>query len=414
MIDKYKRKLVLISVTVMFIVLSSIVVGTNIANAITVRQNADIVVDILLQNNGEFPDFGKQGIVIGENEYGDIYLNPEIPFSARYFTISVDNNGNIINLNCDKVTIDESLAKEKYQAVKGKNDTHGFIENYRYGFTTKEDLTFYVFLDKTEEVQNNKLFLFYSIMFLIFGTVLVLILIVIFTDVILTPVEASYLKQKQFITDAGHELKTPLAVISANTELIEMEMGENEYTSEIKEQVSNLNELTKNLILLSKLDEGTYNKNFTQFNLSECVFDSAKKMTALCQTKGKKFNLQIDENVHFIGSEENIKRMILLLLDNAIKYSKSEEITLKMTKESKKVVISTINKCDFKQGNYNQLFERFYRHDKSRNKQTGGSGIGLSVVNSIANMHDGSVSAICDENGFLTIKIILNSIKNTN
>ena len=128
----------------------------------------------------------------------------------------------------------------------------------------------------------------------------------------------------------------------------------------------------------------------------------------------KKFNLQIDENIHFIGSEENIKRMILLLLDNAIKYSKSEEITLKMTKESKKVVISTINKCDFEQGNYNQLFERFYRHDKSRNKQTGGSGIGLSVVHSIANMHDGSVSAICDENGFLTIKIILNSIKNIN
>ncbi len=414
MIDKYKRKLVLLSITVIFTVLLSIVVGTNIANSITVSQNADVIVNILLQNNGEFPESDAQGIVIGKNENGNLYLNPEIPFSSRYFTVTLDNNGNVININCDRVVIDEEIANEKYQEIKDKKKAHGFIDNYRFGSAVIEDGKLYVFLDTTEEIENNKIYLFYSVMFLIFGTILVLILIVIFSDVILTPVEASYLKQKQFITDAGHELKTPLAVINANTELIEMELGENEYTAEIKEQVSNLNELTKNLILLSKLDEGAYNKNLVQFNLTECVLDSVKKMTALCQTKGKVFNLQVDKNVQYLGSEENIKRMLLLLLDNAIKYSKSEEIIVKMAKESKKVVISTTNKCDFEQGNYNQLFERFYRHDKSRNKQTGGSGIGLSVVHSIANMHEGNATAICDENGFLTIKITLNLIKRAN
>ena len=248
-------------------------------------------------------------------------------------------------------------------------------------------------------------------MFLIFGSLLVFILIVIFTEVILTPVEQSYLKQKQFITDAGHELKTPLTVINANAELMEMENGECEYTTEIKEQVSHLSELTKNLILLSKLDEGRFANNFVKFNLSSSVLECVKKVSAVAQTNKKQIKLEIDENLEYFGSEENIKRMILLLLDNAIKYSKSEDIVLKVNKENRKVIISTINKCDFEKGSYNQLFERFYRHDKSRNKQTGGNGIGLSVVQSIANMHEGNAFASCDENGFLTIKITLGIIK---
>lgn len=412
MIEKYKRRLIFITMGVIMSVLSLILFGVNLANAIKLDQTSDIIINILLDNNGKFPTMGEQGIVIGQSEEGDIILNPEVPHSSRYFTIETNVEGEIISVNCERVvSVNEEQAKLLFLDVKdGKSK--GFAGNYRYGKKTSSNGEFYVFLDRATEIENVNVFLFFSVMFLIVGTLLMALIIVILTEFALKPVEESYVRQKQFITDAGHELKTPLAVISANTEILEMEYGESEYLQEIKTQIEKLNELTKNLVLLSKMDEGPATQNFIKFNLTACVEECYKNVNTLAKSYDRKIALKLISDYQYLGSEENIRRMITLLLENAIKYSKSKHITLRMKEEGKNIVISTVNKSEFEKGNYNQLFERFYRPDKSRNKETGGSGIGLSVVQSIAEIHNGSASANCDLNGYLTIKVALHNADN--
>ena len=118
MIDRYKRKLVLVSVTVIFVVIATIIAGINVSNSIKISNNADIIVNILLENDGKFPENASE-LVIGKNEEGDIYLNPEVPFSSRYFTVEVDNQGNVMAINCDNVVaINEQTAVEKYEKIK--------------------------------------------------------------------------------------------------------------------------------------------------------------------------------------------------------------------------------------------------------------------------------------------------------
>ena len=220
------------------------------------------------------------------------------------------------------------------------------------------------------------------------------ILVYIFSGQAVAPVVESLDKQKRFITDAGHELKTPLAVISANVDVLELESGKSEWTSSIKNQTKRMNDLVKNLLTLSRMDEEVINVVYTDTDISNVIKETASSFEAIATSKGKNYRMDIEEGIHITGDKNALTQLTSLLIDNAMKYSSEKGIINVSLSKNKNIVFEVSNTCDFiPEGNLDRLFDRFYRADSSRSRDTGGYGIGLSVARAIASSHGGTIEA---------------------
>ena len=241
------------------------------------------------------------------------------------------------------------------------------------------------------------------------GLAAVFVLVVIFSRMVFRPVEESIQKQKRFITDASHELKTPLTIIDANTEVMEMESGESQWTKSTRKQIQRLSGLVQQLVTLSRLDEEKGPEEKCEFNLSEAVSECVQPYESLAQTREKNLTLNIEEDITYTGDERSIRQLAGILMDNAVKYSSENgNITLTLKKKGKKIFLEVYNDADdLPQGKLDVLFERFYRLDSSRNSGTGGSGIGLSVAKAIVQAHKGKITAENKNGRGLTITVIL-------
>lgn len=239
------------------------------------------------------------------------------------------------------------------------------------------------------------------------GGTMVVVLVVIFSRLVFRPIAESYQKQKQFITDASHEIKTPLTIIDANVEVIEMMSGENKWTKSTKNQVKRLASLAGQLITLSKMDEGDGAADKMKFSMTDAVIDTTSSFESVAETKGRKLVCDIEENLYFVGEEKRIREMFGIFLDNAVKYStEGSEIHVSLERKGRKIIYQISNETDLiAKGNQDVLFERFYRSDASRNSATGGSGIGLSVAKAVAEAHHGKLTAESKDGKSLTITL---------
>jgi signal transduction histidine kinase len=276
-----------------------------------------------------------------------------------------------------------------------------------------DDESMIIFLDCRQDLENFKTFALTSVAVSLLGLLAVFILVMIFSKIVFRPVEKNYEKQKQFITDASHEIKTPLTIIDANTEVLEMESGENQWTKSTRNQIKRLSSLTYQLVTLSKLDEETGRMLKSEFSMSDVVADSIEPFQALARTENKKLNISIDENINYVGEEGAIRQLVSILMDNAIKYSAKEgDIRLSLKRKGKKIYLEIWNQAEnIPVGNMDILFERFYRMDASRNSETGGSGIGLALAKSIVTSHRGKITAFSDDGKSLRITIEFTSPK---
>lgn len=243
------------------------------------------------------------------------------------------------------------------------------------------------------------------------GGTMVVVLVVIFSRLVFRPIAESYQKQKQFITDASHEIKTPLTIIDANVEVIEMMSGENKWTKSTKNQVKRLASLAGQLITLSKMDEGDGAADKMKFSMTDAVIDTTSSFESVAETKGRKLVCDIEENLYFVGEEKRIREMFGIFLDNAVKYStEGSEIHVSLERKGRKIIYQISNEADLiAKGNQDVLFERFYRSDASRNSATGGSGIGLSVAKAVAEAHHGKLTAESKDGKSLTITLTVGS-----
>lgn len=275
-------------------------------------------------------------------------------------------------LKRNNYAVDANTAKAYASDVLKVDREKGFKNNYKYlKFTTADEKTMIIFIDCTRDLNTFHKFLNTSIVISTIGIVVVLILVVVFSLVITRPVVESY--QKQFITDASHELKTPLTIINDSCEILEYSDGESEWTKNIKDQVTRLTELTNKLVFLSKMDEGNNKLVVTEFSLSEIIEDVTKQYISVFTTNNKKYSFDITPNVTYKGDMKLIKEMMELLLDNAVKYSDdlgNINVKIYTNGKNKKIIISNTTKEKLT-GNLNNLFERFYRPDNSRNSTTG-------------------------------------------
>ena len=341
-------------------------------------------------------DENKDGEKEDEDDKFYQYMSPETPFELRYFSVKLDTVGGVLAIDTSKIAAVDTLKAEKYaREIFEENKDKGFLDSYKYMVGTTEDGNLiYVFLDADRELKSYRSFLISSLVITVLGILAVFTLVVLLSETALRPIIESYEKQKRFITDAGHEMKTPLTVISANAEIIELENGESQWVTGIKSQVAKLASLTEKLVILSKMEEGA-KLEMNEFSLSEAFFDTCEQYRSMAMSKNINFELSIAENVEMIGNENEIRRCITLLLDNAFRYTNEGGfIAVKVQSLLNGTEMKFTNSTNgVEKGSLDNWFDRFYRRDLSRNSDTGGSGIGLSVVKAIVLAHGGSVRA---------------------
>lgn len=442
MIKTLRRKFIAIAMGSMAAVLLLLVGGMNLMNYRSILSDTDMRLDILAENNGrfpvpadevkpsdtKFPDMTSDAAAASEGLYtppakpdnpffhNRRELSLEAPYDTRFFTVVIKDDGTVISVDTGKIAaVSTSEAGEYAKSLIAGNKALGFQNNYRYrairiSGTNGENNTMYIFLDCERELNSFKNFLFSSIGVSVLGMLLVFILVVFFSKLLVKPVAESYDKQKRFITDASHELKTPLTIIDANTEVLEMETGENEWTQSIHNQVKRLSSLTQKLVFLSRMDEGNTNTmTMLDFPLSDAIEETALPFVTVASTNNKTLTLKVTPNLTMYGDEALIRQLVSLLLDNAIKYStEKSEIILTLKGSGKGKILTVRNAVDnISVGKQDNLFDRFYRTDSSRNSSTGGFGIGLSVAKAIVLSHKGNISAKSDDGKSVIFTVVL-------
>jgi len=406
MIRKLKAKFVLLAMIAVLILLACIVTGMNIINYRTVLREADMTLSLLSGNNGNFPEF-KDGVP----HRWPAFLHVEAPYASRYFSVVLDNQGNILRTDTLRIkAVDgESAAdygKKAYAAGKEK----AFLDDYRFLRTSEDAFTRIIFLDCGRQLYTYRQFLLSSIIMSAAGYLAFFGVILFFSGKILKPVTESYEKQKRFITDAGHEIKTPLAIIKADADVLEMEFGQNEWLDGIQDQVLRLSGLTADLVYLSRMEEAETNVPMIEFPFSDVISETVMSFQALAQTQNKSFQWQIPPMISYTGNEKAIRQLVNILLDNAIKYAPEQgQIRMDVRKSGRNISMTVYNTTTqpVTQEQLNHLFERFYRTDASRSSQSGGYGIGLSVAQAITAAHSGRISASAPDGQSLEISVQL-------
>ena len=394
MIRRLRIQFIVLAMLSLLLLLAVIVTGMNLLNYRSVISDADEVLSIISQNRGVFPNMdGGQG-PFGRHPHG---MSPELPYESRYFSVLLADDGTVIRVDTGRIaSVDESQAVADAKAVADSDNEKGFFEQFRYIKTNDGQGTLITFLDCGRKLDAYHNFLLISIVMASAGFFIVFFVIVFFSGKFIQPIAESYEKQKRFITDAGHEIKTPLTIINANTDLLEMDIGENEYVDEIRQQAKRLTGLTNDLVSLARMEESDRTMPMIEFPLSEVVQDAAASFKAPAQAQNKQFNCNIKPMLSMNGNEEAISRLVLLLLDNALKYSpEGGVISLDLARQGKHLLLSVCNTVaeEINSEQLSHVFDRFYRSDPSRNSQTGGHGIGLSIAKAIVTAHGGKITA---------------------
>ena len=406
MIKKLKIKFVILSMSSLFVLLSVVIIGMNIISYSSIVNEVDDILSILSKNKGLFPNFG-----MGKDRGLPPHMSPELPYESRYFSVVFDVYGNLIQTNTSRIaSVDTSTAVEYAKTALKSSKEHGFLNNFRYAKNFEGGFVRITFLDCGRKLDAFKIFLFAGIIMASAGFFIVFFVILFFSGKFIRPIAESYEKQKRFITDAGHEIKTPLTIIGANAELLEMAIGENECLNDIRQQIKHLTNLTNDLVYLAKMEESENSLQMIEFPLSDTVYETAVSFKAPAQTGDKQLELNIEPLLCIKGDNKAIEQLVYIILDNAFKYSpKGGIIRINLYKQNKGIYLNVSNtvKTELTNENLRHIFDRFYRTDQSRNSETGGHGIGLSMAKAIVTAHGGKIQALTNEDGSFCINVFL-------
>lgn len=423
MIKKLRIKFIAASMLSLALVLLVILGGINAMSYRKTVSDADAILSILASNQGMFPqrmppaeDGGSRKEPLENNTMDDgIFrkhnFSDETPYESRFYSVLLDETGHVRSIDTGKIAaVDEATAAEYAQEVWRSGKESGFWEDYRFHRSTEADGIRVIFLDCGRSLSSFRTVLLASISISLLGLLAVLMLLMLFSRRIVTPVAESYEKQRRFITDAGHEIKTPLTIIGADADLLELECGENEWLSDIKRQVTRLTGLTNDLVYLSRMDEERPQLQRIEFPLSDVTEEVVQSFQGPAKAQNKALFMDIQPLLSFAGDEKAIRQLVSILLDNAVKYSpEGGTISVHLEKEGRtlKLTVSNTTAQPVEKDKLNLLFDRFYRMDQSRNSSTGGYGLGMSIAHSIVAVHKGKIRADSPAENVLTVLVTL-------
>ena len=412
MIYRLQKKFILIC-TVSVLTVIALVFGVILAlNISSMNKNMDMLADRVSEGGGRFPGSMEEkpqpDKMPPPNAQNFEFITPETPFSTRHFSVFFDKNGEVEKTHTESIyAVTEDIAIEYAEKVLDGKDARGWIDNYRYKIFATDMGMGVVFVDGS--MSRSSLMQSMTIAgFVLLGcAALVLILIFLLSKKAVKPIAESYEKQKQFITDANHELKTPLTLILANLDIAEAELGKNEWLDDIRAEGHRMTELVNQLVALSRMDEEGQPLNISEVALGELVADTVSEFEPLANEREKHLAASVDKEITCFGDEALLHRLVGILMDNAIKYcDQSGDISVTLHR-GRRIVLTVENTYTaVGELELNRLFDRFYRADKAR-KFTGGYGVGLSMAKAIVEKHKGEITAYKKDATHIGFKVIL-------
>lgn len=325
-------------------------------------------------------------------KYSDL---PEFKLST-FYSVAISYTGKILAIHNqeNEVYTDkelEALALELWQ----ENRTAGIKENLVYQLTDKGGYVLIAFMDNTIIHENMMTFFRYTLIFGFLAIIVLFFLACYLAKKIMEPIEESYQKQKQFISDAGHELKTPIAVISANAELLERAFGENQWLANIQYENERMGMLVGQLLQLARTENVA--PQMEEIDLSRLVNGEALPFESVAFEKGMLLEAAIETDLHLLGNSGQLKQLISILLDNAIRHgAEGGTVQLILRREHGAARLSVINKGkEIPLEQRALLFERFYRMDTARNGEEKHYGLGLAIAKAIVTAHQGEIKIEC-------------------
>lgn len=398
MIGKLRKKFILLATSALVLVLLIAMLSVNLIHYHQNVRQTDELLDILIDTDGAFPMMESEDAKTLEK----LFITPETP----YFAVVLNSRGEVSNMEISRVAaINTSTAVAYAKKISDSDTDCGYEKNYRYKVRRSSEETRIVFLDCTKIIASVKWMLAVSGVVALLVAGVFFFLISALSHRIVHPIAESYIKQRQFITDAGHEIKTPISIINADIDVLEMEIGKNDWLRDIKKQAARLTSLTKDLIYLSKMEEDRPGLQKTDCLFSDLTEDVARSFQSLAKAQNKAFHIDIQPMLAVRGDAKALAELVTILLDNALKYSSENgEITLHLALKNHMAVLSVSNFVDqISETTLRHMFDRFYRGDQSRNSESGGYGIGLSIAQAIVHSHKGEIRAAAQSPDLITI-----------
>lgn len=338
--------------------------------------------------------------------------NGEIPpatiDSIEYFVLMADTSGQLLDI-FNQDDMDTSLAQRYINSILNDGAITGMIGSLQFYTAQKENGTVMVFTDKTSEIEMLDSLIKTTLLIGSLSFVCLSILVMFLSRKSIEPVKQAFEKQKQFVSDASHELKTPLTIISANADVLAGEIGENKWLTYIQSQTERMSLLVNDLLNLTRLENNSSDMTFSEFNLSQAVMSSALPFECQAFESGKTLEVDVEEGLMLTASERHIKQLIAIFIDNAVKHSNENGlIKVSLAKQGDKKIFSVYNTgSKVRNDEKDRLFERFYRSDDSRSRNTGGYGLGLAIAKSIIDYHKFKLNIDNNEGEYIKFTITM-------
>ena len=388
MINKLKKKIfwiIEIPLSILILVVLSLFITLNYRNTITSSVMFMDRINNIDEIISERPDFNIEG--------------------TYRFEL---NSNNLIIRESNQAT--NELRELATKISKENNDSEGYDGKYiykikKFGVNGKE-----VILMENEEVINNlKITTTIAVIIGIASLLGVYVIAKKISKIIVKPVEETFEKQKQFISDASHELKTPLAVIEANADVLQSKVGDDKWLAYIQNEVQSMNKLVNDLLVLSKM-ENNNNTNIQKFDISKEIQMAVSVFESMMYEKNIKLVSNIEEGIIFNGDKDDIKHIVSIILDNAIKHTnKKGKIIVNTQKEKNGIMLEIKNQGDpIPDEDIEKIFERFYRVDKARNRNEKRYGLGLAIAKELVGKYKGEIKA-SSKDGYTSFIVKLNN-----
>lgn len=395
MFRKLRIRFIAIASLAILIVLFSVVGVLNSARHIQTVNEINKILTLISDNGGTFPSVSKATSELGNT------VSVDTLFQYRYFSAVIDEDGNITSLNSSNISdLTDEQVENYLTKINKSGDTSGDFRynNHTYSYLVtdeSDDSTLIVVLDSTNQVEENMTLVHLSLWMSGVSFAFFVLMVSIFSGRVIEPFIRNYERQRRFITNAGHELKTPLAIISANNELVEMMNGESEWTKSTNDQVERMTGLINSLVAMARLEEQP-EVVLTDLNFSAIAEDAAEDFKGPVIKDGKQFVMEIQPDIHVKAEEKSLFELVTLLVDNANKYCDAGgTVSVKLSKANRlsKARLEISNTyAEGKNVDYSKFFERFYREDESHNNKKPGYGIGLSMAQTMVKLFKGSIS----------------------
>lgn len=326
-----------------------------------------------------------------------------------YSTSVVLKNKNIMVLsNSLKETTDKDILSMT-QKLQKNGKRFGSIDDYIYLVRIlKSGNTVYIFVNNKEALQNSKQFFIVSIFIFLLSVIVFTIISYYLSRWMIKPSEKAIKNQKIFVANISHDLKTPITIIRANADLIENEVKNKKSIKYIQQETEKLNQLVNEMLTLTRIDNTISKENFKSFNFGDSLFDVVLPFESIAYEKGIRFNINIDEVTDYFGDENNIQKLAEILIDNAMSYTaKGGIVDVDAYENSKAVTLSVTNTGEpISDEKKVEIFDRFYRESKSRERTGNHYGLGLSIANTIVKKHNGKIT-VESKNGKNTFTVTL-------